>query len=382
MCGEVVLAAWSLAGLAWWIIAWRLVRADHRAKASASGFLSAPPRPLSIFKTLPPLHARDFGDFAPGLESFLAQLDPASEMLLGAHEEDRATVAPFVAAMGEKYPKAHLRVVFRPGPDSVAHPKIAGLMELASLANGELWFWSDADIIAPPGFLATAQSEIARAGAGMVTFPYVALRSKGAGTLFEALFVNVEFYPGVLLLRRCGPVDFGFGAGMIFEREAFLRNVNWTDLGSFLADDFQLGQRLRPVQISMARLETIAPARTWSAALGHDLRWNKTIRWNRPGGYFARILILPVAGWLLAAGLHPGNPFAWAGLIGMIQADVVAASAICRGVGCKITMKDGLNLQFWGLWRVAVWILSWLPGPVTWSGRIWHGPRAEMAKSA
>jgi ceramide glucosyltransferase len=374
MFGELALGLWTAAGLAWWIVAWRLVRAEANAKPSPTSNPS--PRALSIFKPLPPLGARGLEEIAAGLESFVAQLDPESELLLGIREPDRAVITPFLETMRTKYPKAQVRPIYCSDPDAVANPKIAWQMVLAPHARGELWLWSDADIVAPPGFLQSARKEFAECDAPLLTFPYVVRRTTGSAALLEALFVNADFYPGVLVLRARGPVDFGLGAGLLFERHEFLQRVEWTELGAFLADDFQLGQRLQPVRISRTTLETVAPGRTWPDALQHDLRWAKTIRWNRPGGYFARLLVLPIAGWLAVVATHPLDIFAWLGLLGMIQADVLAAALICRKIGCRLERKDWWTMECWSLWRIGAWMLSWLPGSVVWSERRWTGPKA------
>jgi hypothetical protein len=94
------------------------------------------------------------------------------------------------------------------------------------------------------------------------------------------------------------------------------------------------------------------------------------------------LLVLPVAGWLVAAALHPGQIFAWVGLLGMVQAEVAAAAAICREIGCRLNRKDFVMLECWSLWRVVVWTLCWLPGPVVWSGQVWRGPKAVSPNSA
>jgi hypothetical protein len=384
MFGEIALALWSAAGVAWWILAWQLVRVAQLEIPVPAAQVA--PRSLTIFKPLPPLTDRSMDEFWPGLESFVAQLDEDSELILIFHLNDEVRVVePFVALMKFKYPKARLGLYSREQPDMVPNPKIASLMELAqidAIETGELWFWSDADIIAPPGFLQAARAEFAKCGGGMMTFPYVVRGVPRPTGLFDALFVNAEFYPGVLLLRRRGAADFGLGAGMLFEAEQFRQRVDWTDLGSYLADDFQLGQRLQPVHIGTATLETVAGESTWTDALRHDLRWNKTVRWNRPGGYFARLMVLPVAGWLAAVAWHPGQIFAWVGLLGMIQAEVAAVAVICREIGCRLNRKDFVMLECWSLWRVMVWMLCWLPGSVAWSGRVWRGPMATTPNSA
>jgi Glycosyl transferase family 21 len=376
MFSEIILALWSGAGLVWWILAWRLVASDRQKCDLVPD--STARRTLSVFKPLPPLSVKGLDLMAAGLESFVAQLDSESELLLGIHEADRNSTTHFVKRLRTKYPDAHLKVIFRTESDDVANPKIAWQKILARHAEGELWLWSDADIFAPAGFLPSARLEYARSGAAMMTFPYVIRELPAAPALLEALFVNVEFYPGVLLLRRLGPVDFGLGAAMLFQRDDFLREVNWDEIGARLADDFCLGQKLRPVQIGTATLATVARASTWKDALLHDLRWTKTIRWNRPVGSFARILIMPVLGWLVAVALDPTHFFAWIGLLGMIQAEVLFAAAICRRAGCRLKWGDMLSLEVWSFWRIILWFLCWLPWPILWSGKIWRGPRVEF----
>jgi hypothetical protein len=369
MFSSILLALWSGAGLVWWVIAWRLVASDQ-AKAEIAKVV-VPRRSLSIFKPLPPLGAKGIDRLAQGLETFVAQLDPESELLLGIHEADRVATETFVARLREKYPKVRLKVIFRTEPDSVANPKIAWQKILAQHAEGELWLWSDADILAPEHFLESARAEYAACGAAMMTFPYVITDIPLPPAILEVLFVNVEFYPGVLLCRKRGPVNFAFGAGMLFQRVDFERRVDWNELGDVLADDFFLGQKLGPVRISHTRLTTIAAASTWKRALSQDMRWTKTIRWNQPIGSLARILILPVLGWVAYAAWHPNNGLAWLGLFGMVQADVLFAAAICRCVGCRLNAGILARMEFWSFWRVILWLACCLPWPVIWSGRKW-----------
>ena len=377
MWGELFLAAWSAAGLIWWIVAWRLIS----ARAPESGDVSVPASSrctLSVFKPLPPLDVRGLGIFRGALESFVAQLDSDSELLLGIHEADRGTTAGFVDGLRAKYPDAKLKVVFRSAPDDMANPKIVWQKILAREAEGELWLWSDADIVASSGFLQCARLEFARTDAAMMTFPYLIQHTGSRPGLLEALFINAEFYPGVLLLRDRGPVDFGLGAAMLFRRDDFYRRVDWDDIGTRLADDFSLGQALQPVRIGSATLATAVSSSTWKEALLHDLRWTKTIRWNRPIGFFSRLLILPVTGWLAAVALYPAYFFTWLGLLGMIQAEVFFAAMICRKVGCRLDWRDSLGMELWSPWRVVLWFLAWLPLPVLWSGKRWTGPAVKF----
>jgi ceramide glucosyltransferase len=192
--------------------------------------------------------------------------------------------------------------------------------------------------------------------------------------LLDALYVNVEFFPGVLLLRSFGPVDFGLGAALLFSRRDFEAHVSWPELGAALADDFVLGQKLKPVRIGRDVLTTRADVATWRDAILHYLRWSKTVRWNRPGGTAARIVVLPVLGWLAYIMGKPESPIGWLGLAGMVLLDVMAAALICRRVGCPLRARDGVLLPLWSVGRALTWLACWLPWPVLWRGQVWRGP--------
>jgi ceramide glucosyltransferase len=381
MFPEALLLLWSGAGLGWWIVAWWLVRAERVAAGRAHDAPEdAPLDSLTVFKPLPLLGSTGIKPYEAGLNSFAGQLDEASELLLGVHEADRQAVAPFLDSLRGRHPHARVKVVYRVDADDMANPKIAWQRRLAPHAEGTLWLWSDADIVAPPKFLRTARRAFAGSHARMMTFPYAVREIPSPPALLEAMFVNADFYPGVLLLRRFGPVDFGLGAAMLFRRDDFLREIAWDDLGARLADDFFLGRKLRPVVLGTATLSTVPTPATWRDALAHDLRWAKTIRWNRAGGHIARVLVLPVLGWLAAVAVHPFHFFPWIGLVGMVQADVLAAMAICREAGCRLTGGDVARLELWSLWRGLLWALSWLPGPVAWRGRRWRRPQAALGE--
>ena len=368
---KILLAAWSCAGLLWWVISWRLVAAAAKTAPFSSPLREK--KSLTIFKPLPLLESRGLAIEARGLESFIAQLDEESELLLGVHEADWLEVMPFVQQMLAAYPDARDVVVRRAESDTLANPKIAWEKVLVPQAKGQLWLWSDADIVVPPGFLDQARAEFEACGAGLLTFPYAIRNVPHPPAILDMLFVNAEFYPGVLLLRRFGPVDFGLGAALLFSRDSFLRKVDWEKLGSSLADDFILGQLLQPVCLGSTTLETVADATNWPAAFAHYFRWKKTVCWCRPIGFAAQVLIMPLLGWVGLVFWHPANLWAWIGLFAMIQADVLFSVLICRGIGCRLNGSSLLAAEAWSLSRVLFWILCWLPGRIKWGKKSWRG---------
>lgn len=376
MLMNVIVLCWTALGIAWWSIAWYLVAAYRRQ--ATNDFAPAQSGSLSIFKPLPVLGARGLQIEAAGLESFIRQLDESTELLLGIHESDRACVMPFVEGMQKKYPQAQLQIIFHDQKESAANPKIVWQRILVRYAKGDLWLWSDADIVIPPHFLKLARKEFAQCGARLLTFPYAVSQIPSQASLFDALFVNVEFLPGVLLLRRFGQVDFGLGAAMLFKREDFLQQVDWQLLDQSLADDFVLGQLLQPVCIGSMIVTTATDSNDWTAALKHYLRWAKTIRWCRPVGYAGQILALPIIGWMACVCLHPLTWWSWLGLVGMVQLDVFFARQICSNAGCSLSLRNLLVMEIWSLGRALSWMLCWLPFPVTWRTQTWCSPQVRL----
>ncbi len=215
---EWLLIGWSLVAFCWWgITLWLVSRERYRQRLRITGVggITQPNLPsLSIFKPIPSLHG---GQPAPqlvgALESFVHQLTADAEMLLGIEETEAVTWEPVIDKWRQVYPKARLNVIVAPRPAQFRSPKVSWFHHLARYAEGEVWLWSDADIVAPAGSLAAMRREFSASGAGMLTCPYVVRNVGRPPMMLEGLFVNMEFYPGVLFCREMGPVRFRVGAG-------------------------------------------------------------------------------------------------------------------------------------------------------------------------
>ena len=92
----------------------------------------------------------------------------------------------------------------------------------------------------------------------------------------------------------------------------------------------------------------------WRDAIVHYARWHKTVRWCRPGGYAAQLLIMPVLGWAMIG--------AWPFALATMQMEVLAAWLLCRRVGCRV--RSVWALELWSALRPITWLACWLPWPV------------------
>jgi ceramide glucosyltransferase len=256
-----------------------------------------------------------------------------------------------------------LKPIVQPRPARFLSPKVSWFHTLAEYAGGELWMWSDSDILAPPGLIDTMRRELADGQAGLVTCPYVVRCIDSGPMMLEALFANLEFYPGVLFCRGMGSVRFAFGAGMMFPAARFRERAQWEELGGRMADDNALGRALAPVRISEATVETFASESNWRDATQHYLRWQKTVRWCQPSGFAGQIVIVPVLGWLLSVLTHPGSLVAWLGLALTAQIEVMAATMLFWLIGCEL--RSGWIVSLWSLLlRPLTWLACWMPLPV------------------
>jgi len=320
--------------------------------------------PLSIFKPIPSLHGSQPSlQLIGALESFVSQLTPDVEMLLGIEDTEAVMWEPVVDKWRQAYPKARLNVIVAPRPGQFHSPKVSWFHYLARYAEGEIWLWSDADIVAPAGSLEAMRREFSESGAGMLTCPYVVRNIGPAPMMFEGLFVNMEFYPGVLFCREMGPVRFGLGPAMMFSAARFRERAQWEKLGARMADDNALGHAMAPVKISKTTVVTFAAESTWRDAVEHYFRWQKTVRWCNPVGFTGLIIIEPMLGWLAAVLLHPTNLAAWLGLVATGQVEVLTAMTLFWLIECEL--RSWWVVSLWSLLlRPFTWIACWLPWPV------------------
>ena len=366
-----LLLVWTSIALIWWIIAVSLVASRRRQPEYHKP--QSKPLSVTIFKALAgPLTEAEFTHLSRCIETFVAELDEHSELIIGCHEDDQQRWQEFIENMRARFSKARLKLVADPDPGRcAANPKISWMQILAPHATGKLWFWSDSDIKAPPDTLQSLRSDFSSGDVQMLTSPYSIESVNSAPALLDALFVNLEFYPGVILLGKLNAIEFGFGAGMLFKAETFRQRVDWDFLGSCLADDYHLGRLLQPAKLGSMRLATTPAAQTWRGALLHYLRWEKTIRWSRPGGFGAQLLVLPVLGWLVALFLMPTVPFFWWGLLATLAIDIIAALLICHLLKCRIGVLRLPVIPAWSVIRCLTWLACWFPWPIVWRGRKW-----------
>lgn len=317
--------------------------------------------PVSILK---PVHGRD-PRFYEALLSHATQDYPEFELLFGLTDAKDPARADIVRLQRE-FPARRIEIVTL---DTTApNAKVGVLEELALRARYQVLLVNDSDIKVEPGYLRAIVAPLADPKIGLVTCLYRA-SSDSFASHCEALGIATEFAPSVLVARLLGQAEFALGSTMVFRAEALRRIGGFQTIARYLADDYQLGLHVRRlgyhIEFAPVVVETDLGASTWAHTWKHQVRWSRTIRVSRPGGYYG-YLITHATFWALVA--FAGQQW-WAGALAL--AVRIAAGMV---VGAAILKDRAVLKRFWliplrDLFGFAVWTAGAFGNRVEWRDR-------------
>ena len=197
---------------------------------------------------------------------------------------------------------------------------------------------------------------------------YRAPRAHTLAHAYEALCINTDFIPSVVLARALGRRDIALGASVLLRKDTLDRVGGFAALADYLADDHRLGELVHALGLEVALapyvVESDPNPSTLAAALRHQLRWGRTLRACAPVGYLGSVV-------------SHGMTFALAGLLSpsLLQ---LALSVIALRLVAAVTMARMLGAQLaWTVLLVpirdvvatGVWLTSLLGNHVEWRGR-------------
>jgi ceramide glucosyltransferase len=245
--------------------------------------------------------------------------------------------------------------------------KVGVLADLATAARFPLLIVNDADISVEPDYLARVIAPLANPAVGLVTCLY---RSHGTtfAARFEGLGVSTDFAPSALVARLVGVDEFAMGSTLAFRRADLDRSGGFAAIGDYLADDYQLGHRIHALGLKCVLSDVIVETSLgggWIEICHHQVRWARTIRVSKPGGY---------------AGLPITNATLWVVILGALGRWDLAAIVLALRLWMAIqsgwfVLRSRDVLKFWwlvpvrDLFAFAVWITGLFGDTVIWRGR-------------
>lgn len=317
--------------------------------------------PVSILKAV---HGRD-PRFYEAIRSHAEQEYPEFEILFGLNTPDDPSL-PDIERLRKEFPNRSIRVltVSTDAPNA----KAGVLAALANEARSPLILVNDSDIKVEPGYLLSITRPLEDPGVGLVTCLYRAWADSWPSRA-EALGVTTEFAPSVMVARLLGVGEFALGSTMLFRAEVLPRMGGFEGIADYLADDYQLGARIRAlgyrIEFAPDVVETDLGGESWRQTWRHQVRWSRTIRVSRPGGYFGYGVTHATVWALLAFAAGQW----WAGTVALA---VRMAAAIAIG---GIVLRDRhVSRTFWlipfrDLFGFAVWLAGLFGTTVQWRDR-------------
>jgi ceramide glucosyltransferase len=250
--------------------------------------------------------------------------------------------------------------------------KISTLCHLMKEVQHEHIIISDADVFIPPDFLQKLIVGFENSTIGLVNCFYELANPRNLAMKWEAIAVNADFWSQVLQGVSLKPMDFALGAVMATTRANLQKIGGFESLLHYLADDYQLGNRIAKsgatLRICPTPVECRSDPMSWREVWNHQLRWARTIRVCQPLPYFFSLLSNATLWPLLWVAVFPFSiasaffPFA----IALRMA--TAAHNYHRLVGRAEESNPFWLAPFKDLLQFVIWSLSFVGNKIQWRG--------------
>lgn len=343
---------------------------------SAHEFFSRQRRPVVLdaapgVSVLRPLKGLDVGLY-DNLETLCRQRYPLFQLVFGVADAGDPA-AGLVRRLRREHPDVDIELVVDERVYG-SNYKISNLHNMLGRAKHDVIVVADSDIRVAPEYLARLVQELRDPGVGLVTCVYRAVNAGRLPTLIETLFINTDFANLVMLARKIEKATYAFGATIAMRRSVLDEIGGFLPLVNYLADDYQLGNRVaqRGYRLALSEevVDTVIALGSWRRLYDHQLRWARTYRICRPGGYFG-IILTHGTFWAFAhIAYHSFQPASLAiGGAAILLRLATAAHLVRRCLGMKTPWTHLLLVVPKDLFISAVWFLAFLGNTVSWSGR-------------
>ncbi len=301
--------------------------------------------------------------------AFCRQDYPQYQVLFGVMEVQDPAV-PILQALAAQYSDRVQLFVGLParGPNH----KDSNLSYLLEHTQTDWIIFADSDICVGADYIRVVTAPLADDQTGMVTCSYMARNPQFFGAAMASLARCCDFMPSLLLARAIdGGVKLGIGVTMAMTREALQQSggIVFNRIGS----DYNLGKRITQagyrVELSHYVLESDTGDESIAQVYERELRWARTIRFNRGLAYYGQVFCfgLVYCGMLLVlTGFAPG-----AIGLSLVTLLVRYAQATIATVGMNAPQ---LRRWFWLLplrdWMsFGIWLIGGYGRTIHWRGR-------------
>jgi ceramide glucosyltransferase len=348
--------------------AWSYLR-DTQLRLSEQATLSVSLPPVSILKPLKGVDPEIY-------ESFRSHCDqdfPADyEIIFGVSEADDPAVQ-VVKRLQREFPQRQIELVVCSERLGV-NVKVSNLVQMLRTARYDCLILNDSDIQVDSDYLRRVVSPLNDPDVGVVTCLYRGIASATLGSCLESLGISTDFAAGVLVARLMeGGLRFGLGSTLAFRRSDLQAIGGFESLVDYLADDYELGKRIgelgRRGILSEVVVATFLPPYTLKQFFHHQLRWARSIRDSRRGGYIGLLLTFGLPWAIVAALTQYDAIWPWALLTAVIALRVAVALAVgLKVLGDRQILSWLFMLPLRDFAAVVVWFASFGGNTIDWRG--------------
>ena len=317
------------------------------------------------------------------------------ELLFGVSSIDDPA-APAVQQLQSEFPDRSIRLVECPARLGT-NGKVSNLAQLAQHARHEFLIVNDSDINVSTHYLERVMAHFATVSqrsdhqspklVGLVTALYRGRAHGTLGSLLESLGIATDFMPSVLVARMIeGGLRYGLGSTLAVSREALQKIGGFESLVDHLADDYELGERIHKAGYRVALcsevVETSVPAYNWTSFRDHQLRWFRTVRDARPGGYagllFTQGFSLAILN-VIASGVSPVS-------LWILAMSFFLRLTLAMAVGASVLSDHQVLPNLWLLpirdvVATGLWIAGFAGNTVVWRGEHFLVKRGKLSKA-
>jgi len=329
--------------------------------------------PISILK---PLKGMDPEIYA-SLRSHCLQGYPEYEIIFGVNEANDASVV-WVQQLQREFPEHAIQLIVCPEILG-GNIKVSNLVQMAQHAHYDHWLVNDSDIRVESDYLHRVVAPLRSSVVGLVTCLYRGVDGGTLGSHLEVLGISTDFCGGALAAVQIeGGVHFGLGSTLVFRRADLESVGGFAALVDYLADDYQLAQRLSQkgmeVYLSEVVVETFLPPYSWRTFWDHQLRWVRNVRDLRGWGYLGAGVTFGLAWAVIGLGVAAGAWWAWS----IFALTLALRTLMAWVVGTRIAKDRHALRYFWLIpLRDFVGLVVWLAGFVG-STVVWRGNRFRL----
>ncbi|MBI1815626.1 MAG: bacteriohopanetetrol glucosamine biosynthesis glycosyltransferase HpnI [Deltaproteobacteria bacterium] len=338
------------------------------ADGQRAGAAAAPQPGVSVLKPLKGLDVNLYENLA----TFCRQdYRGAFQVVFGVADAGDSAIA-VVRQLQRDFSSLDIELVIDPRVYGTNY-KVSNLHNMYARARHDVLVIADSDIRVPPDYLCRVVAPLHDPAVGVVSCLYKAVRQGGLPTLVESLFISTDFDTNVMAARKVEKPSYAFGATMALRRETLDAIGGFLAIRNYLADDYYLGylvaQRGLKLVLSDLVVETVLDVGPWAHLFQHQVRWARTYRTVRPGGYFGSVFTQGTM-WAVFTMLYYGfSPTSVAIAATVIGLRLWCASAMCfRYLHTDNTPLHMLLVLPKDLFVSAVWLISFLGNTVRWSG--------------